>query len=359
MRDRHERSRPLYWQVADDITAKIEACQLCPGDKLPSERALCDLYEVSQITVRRALRELEHMDLLYSRHGVGWFVDENAGQEPLASVVVAVSALDGLMTPLMRSLARTFARERISLNLALLPPGVREREDLLARAQARDVDALLLAVDGEERDLAERYGRLLEGLDFPVLFLLRQIEALDVPAIVVDEEQGMRELTRHILNLGHERLAYAGGDPSRIEGWLPYRGFAQSLWEEGLDFPLEWAFSWSLASEQGRDQMERVFGDFERPTGLVCASARRAAEALLSLRELDIRCPGDVAVVGLGDCAFAPLLSPGLTVYRFDWERLGQVAASMIDDMLSGRAVRSTTVSGELVVRDSCGANGW
>lgn len=359
MRHRRERSKPLYWQVADDITAKIEARQLHPGDKLPSEQELCDVYDVSQITVRRALRELEHMDLVYSRHGVGWFVTEDAGGENLASVVVATPTLDGLMTPLLHSLARTFSGEHISLNLALLPPGVKERTDLLARAQRRDVDALLLSVAGEERDLAERYGRLLEGLDLPVLFLLREVEALDVPAIVVDEEGGMRELTRHILDLGHERLAYAGGDPSRIEGWLPYRGFAQSLWEEGLDFPLEWAFSWPLASEEGREQVEGVFGSFERPTALVCASARRAAEALLALREMDLRCPRDVAVVGLGDCAFAPLLSPTLTAYRFDWEHLGQVAASMIGDLLSGHAVRSTVVSGELVVRDSCGANSW
>ncbi len=359
MRNRQGRSRPLYWQVADDITAKIEACQLSPGDKLPSEQALCDVYEVSQITVRRALRELEHMGYVHSRHGVGWFINEDVGEDDVASVLVALPALDGLTTPLLRSLARALTRERIALHLVSLPERVREDTGGRIRAAARDADALFLAVAGQEDDLAERSGELLEGVDLPVLFLLRGVEVLDVPAIVVNEEGGMRELTRHILDLGHERLAYVGGDPSRIEGWLPYRGFAQSLWEEGLDFPLEWAFSSSPISKEGGEQFEDVFDRLEHPTALVCASARRAAEALLALREVDLHCPQDVAVVGLGDCAFAPLLFPALTTYRFDWEHLTQAAASMMDDLLSGRAVQSTTVSGELVVRDSCEANIW
>jgi DNA-binding LacI/PurR family transcriptional regulator len=336
---------------------KIDARQLRPGDKLPSEQELCDLYDVSQITVRRALRELSHMDRVYSRHGVGWFVKETVGEGDSVAIVVAAPACDHLATPLIRSLAREFARERISMNLLFLPNVAQEGADLLARAQAHGTDAFLLTVAGEEGDLAERYGQLLEELESPVLFLLREIEDLDVPAVVVDEEAGMRELTRHILSLGHERLAYAGANPSRIEGWLPYHGFAQSLWERGLDFPLEWAFSWSLTSEQGGEQFEGVFGDLEHPTALACASAKCAAEALRALREIELSCPQDVAVVGLGDCEFSPLLSPRLTTFRFDWERLGETAASMVDDILSGRAVDSVTISGDLVVRDSCGAN--
>ncbi|MFP3897430.1 MAG: GntR family transcriptional regulator [Anaerolineales bacterium] len=359
MRNRRERSRPLYWQVADDITAKVDACQLCPGEKLPSEQALCDVYGVSQITVRRALRELEHMGYVYSRHGVGWFVSEDVGVDDIASVLVALPAMDGLMAPLLSSLTRALAGERIAPHLVFLPQGEREEAARRVRAAARHADSLFLAVAGQEGDLAGRYGQLLEGLDLPVLLLLRAIDDLDVPALVADEEGGMRELTRHILDLGHERLAYAGGDPSTIEGWLPYRGFSQSLWEEGLDFPLEWAFSWPLISKEGREQFESVFDRLERPTALVCASARRAAEALLALREMNLRCPGDVAVVGLGDSAFAPLLFPTLTTYRFHWERLGRAAASMIDDILSGRTVDSVSISGELVVRESCGANGW
>lgn len=359
MKGRQGPSRPLYWQVADDITAKVETQQLSPGEKLPSEHALCDIYEVSQITVRRALRELEHMGYVHSRHGVGWFINKDVDENDVASVLVALPALEGLMTPLLRSLGRGLTRERVALRLVFLPQGEQGDDGERIRAAAHDADALFLTVAGEENGLAARYGQLLEGVDIPVLFLLREIADLDVPALVVDEEGGMRELTGHILDLGHERLAYAGEDPSTIEGWLPYRGFAQSLWEEGLDFPLEWAFSWPLASEEGKKQVEGVFGRLEHPTALVCASARRAAEALLALREIDLRCPQDVSVVGLGDCAFSPLLSPALTSFCFDWERLGRVAASMVGDLLSGRPVQSVTVSGELVVRDSSGANIW
>jgi len=68
------RSRPLYQRIVDDVLARVRSGEWQPGQRLPSERALCDLYHVSQITVRRALRELAHSGRVYSHHGLGWFV---------------------------------------------------------------------------------------------------------------------------------------------------------------------------------------------------------------------------------------------------------------------------------------------
>ena len=60
------------------------------GDKLPSERELCQRYKVSQITVRRALRELDHQDRVFSHHGLGWFVAEKPGAVRITQDVVLI-----------------------------------------------------------------------------------------------------------------------------------------------------------------------------------------------------------------------------------------------------------------------------
>ena len=64
--------------LGDDLLDQVREGALHPGDKLPSERALCAIYAVSQITVRRALRELRHGGVLVSRHGLGWYVESGA-----------------------------------------------------------------------------------------------------------------------------------------------------------------------------------------------------------------------------------------------------------------------------------------
>ena len=90
---------PLYRRIADDLLDQVREGALHPGDKLPSERALCAIYAVSQITVRRALRELRHGGVLVSRHGLGWYVQSG----PHAGVAVPAGDLTAMSATTIRS----------------------------------------------------------------------------------------------------------------------------------------------------------------------------------------------------------------------------------------------------------------
>jgi len=74
MKVTHDSRLPLYYQIIDIIEDKI-AKEIWPkGTKIPSERELCDLYDVSRITVRKAIEELVHNGKLEKLHGKGTFV---------------------------------------------------------------------------------------------------------------------------------------------------------------------------------------------------------------------------------------------------------------------------------------------
>ncbi len=65
---------PLYYQLMDIIIEMIEVENLKENDKLPSERELCEQYDVSRSTVRQAIQELEKEGYIYREHGKGTFV---------------------------------------------------------------------------------------------------------------------------------------------------------------------------------------------------------------------------------------------------------------------------------------------
>ena len=65
---------PLYYQLMDIIIKKINNGELKEHDKLPSERELCEQYNVSRTTVRQTMQELEKENLIYKQHGKGSFV---------------------------------------------------------------------------------------------------------------------------------------------------------------------------------------------------------------------------------------------------------------------------------------------
>ncbi|HGH7653388.1 TPA: GntR family transcriptional regulator, partial [Streptococcus pyogenes] len=64
------KEQPLYLQIVDDLEVKIKK-SMTENDKLLSERELSDLYGVSRITIRLALKELELRDSIYKKQGKG------------------------------------------------------------------------------------------------------------------------------------------------------------------------------------------------------------------------------------------------------------------------------------------------
>jgi GntR family transcriptional regulator len=71
-----ESSIPRHQQIADQLRTEINDGEFTAGDKLPSEKRLCDYFKVSRITVRQALKALENEGLIYKKQGLGAFVRE-------------------------------------------------------------------------------------------------------------------------------------------------------------------------------------------------------------------------------------------------------------------------------------------
>lgn len=69
-------SSPLYAQIASNLRYKIHSEEWVPGDKIPPELDLCEVYKVSRITIRKAIDELVRENLLYRKRAKGTFVKD-------------------------------------------------------------------------------------------------------------------------------------------------------------------------------------------------------------------------------------------------------------------------------------------
>ncbi|MES9682047.1 GntR family transcriptional regulator [Bacillus sp. AFS001701] len=74
---------PLYYQLMDILLEKIESGELAENDQLPSERELCDKYQVSRTTVRQTMQELEKQGYIYKVHGKGTYVSPRTYNQSL------------------------------------------------------------------------------------------------------------------------------------------------------------------------------------------------------------------------------------------------------------------------------------
>jgi DNA-binding GntR family transcriptional regulator len=100
-------SQPLQAQLADDIRRRIRAGEFTPGAKLPPLRALTTEYDVAEMTVHAAIRELQRDGLLVSSRGRGTFVSEDVSALDVAD---APPPMEAQLTELRKTVEDLAAR---------------------------------------------------------------------------------------------------------------------------------------------------------------------------------------------------------------------------------------------------------
>jgi DNA-binding LacI/PurR family transcriptional regulator len=155
----------------------------------------------------------------------------------------------------------------------------------------------------------------------------------------IDDEAAARTATRHLVDLGHRRIAYVGG---ATEGVLDFTapaarlaGYRGALDDGGLshDRALEADGEFSVAggTRVGRELLERA----DRPTAVFAASDEMAIGVLRAARELGLRVPEDLSVIGLDDHEMAEIFD--LTTVAQPVLEQGRVAAQQVLTALEGR----------------------
>ena len=163
---------PLYLQVTRSISDDIAAHRLRPGQRLPSERQLCDLFEISRVTVRKALAALVEDGLVESSAGRGWFVATGPVSEP-PNMLTSFSAMGRTrgFEPSARVLhARRRPASLEEAELLAVPTGA----ELFDLRRLRYLDALPVAIDTSAIPIAR--GPELAAVDFKGASLYEELE---------------------------------------------------------------------------------------------------------------------------------------------------------------------------------------
>ena len=167
-------------------------------------------------------------------------------------------------------------------------------------------------------------------------------------------------MVRHLASLGHRRIAFIAGPDNNRDAVLRQQGFHSALRELGLEpmpgLEVRGKFTESSGYEAARELLSRT----PRPTAVFAANDCMAVGALSALREVGLRVPQDIAVVGFDDIASSSYLSPRLTTVRVEAERLGERAVQLLLASMQNPAngpPRHEILPATLVVRESSGTS--
>jgi DNA-binding LacI/PurR family transcriptional regulator len=175
-----------------------------------------------------------------------------------------------------------------------------------------------------------------------------------VPSVVVDQVEGARLATRHLVELGHRRIAHVRGRQDWIEADARVEGWQRAMADAGLAAPDPLPGDWSARS--GYEAGQVLCRDHPDVTGVFVGNDHMALGLLRALAEAGVDVPGQVSVVGFDDVAEAGYLHPPLTTVHQDFAEVGRRCVDVLVARLAGEAPAGpVVVPTRLVVRASTG----
>lgn len=197
----------------------------------------------------------------------------------------------------------------------------------------------------------------------------------DFAWVEVDNSGGFEAIIKHLLKLGHTRIAHVTGTLAAQTAVERYNAYRATLTAAGLEFDaslvLDGGFTDLGAYRAVREFLERHGINGHRVNGykadahrlerrtdlpftaLAAASDEMAMGAITALQDLGYRVPHDVSVTGFDDLPFATYINPPLTTVHQPIRSVGRVAAEMLIEQLEGKPVRRVILPVELVIRNS------
>ena len=316
---------------------------------------------VSPITVSRALRGERAVDaaliarVLAAVSKLGYVPDPAA--RALASrhsshVAVLIPMLsNALFVDLLEAAQRTLRKAGYQTLMAVTHYDASEEEHLL-REQLLHRPAGLL-VTGLERTDATRL--LISQSGVPCVHLMEASGSPGVYSVGFSQLDASAEMTRHLLQKGRKRIAFAGAqlDPrtlQRLEGYRSVMGKA------GLhDARLEWLNPAPSSLALGGQMFEQIMSQQPPVDAIFFCNDDLAQGALLAALRLKITVPQTVAIAGFNDLTGSDQMLPPLTTVRPPRAEIGTAAAGMLIKLMKGETVATpcVDVGYELVVRGS------
>jgi LacI family transcriptional regulator len=228
-----------------------------------------------------------------------------------------------------------------------------EREvTLLERMMHGTTDGGLLILPQES---AEELEHLLEhGYSFVVVDPLLPLSER-IPSVSAAHSAGADVAVKHLLSLGHRRIAAITGPRGWIATEERLRGFHAALGAAGILAEPELVVDSNFEIDSGRTAARRLLDLHEPPTAIFAFNDNIAIGVLQAARERGVRVPDDLSVVGFDDVEAAEIVTPMLTTIRQPLAEMGRMAVSLLERLIEGQRIEALHVElrTQLIVRET------
>jgi len=266
--------------------------------------------------------------------------------------VVIPDLTNPVLAPIVRGVEETLWAAGLACLIADTDNDEARETAVIAEFEARRCDGLVVATASRRSPTVER----LAADGPPTVLVTRNLDAGSLPFVAADDAAGVHAVVRHLVTMGHERLAQLSG-PLNLSTTVTRAGAFRAAVSELLGPTTEplVRHGGRFTIDVGRELTGELLRERRDITAIVAGNDMIALGCLDALRQAGVRCPQDVSVAGHNDMPLVGRLQPPLTTVAFGQRALGVRAAEVLLRRLAGDAgpVERHLIRTELVVRGS------
>ncbi|MCP3935758.1 MAG: LacI family transcriptional regulator, partial [Actinomycetia bacterium] len=220
---------------------------------------------------------------------------------------------------------------------------------------SKRVDGIVLVPTADPEELLEAMDRE----HIPVVVTER--ETMSATCVVVDAVATGRLATRHLLDLGHSRIAFLREHRSSLDSWRRFEGYRDTLAEAGISFDASLVteaapnIDGGSIVEASRLAANTLLDAVPRPTAVFAHNDLIALAVVQEARRRGLDVPSELSVIGVDNAEAGRYANPTLTTVAFPSRELGRAAARLLLGSTDSRSQSALTViaPGEVLARDS------
>lgn len=240
----------------------------------------------------------------------------------------------------------------------------RREKEYIDQLMTRKVDGLILLYS----TLNEEYASWIEEENVPAV-LIGETRARDNwDSVFVDCRAGAAEMTAHLIECGHRRIAMLCGKDPEPEAKAMLQGYKNVLKASGIKVDETLIYQVNNNIEGGYIGMKKMIGRLpKKPDAVFASSDEIAFGAMDALKEMKLRVPEDIAVAGFGNDRMSSLMEPKVTTVELPYRKMGIYGARMLFDQIEEKEAKKEPKAGKrrrarkiqlqtkMRVRKSCG----
>lgn len=229
-----------------------------------------------------------------------------------------------------------------------------EREEsVLRRLVSRRVDGLFIAPVYRLETIAPVYEEL-KRREIPTILLGQAAPFCEsFTSVATDDLAASYAMTRHLLDLGHRRIAFFNGPTAAPASREQLEGYRRALREAGIEPDDRLVFTAGGTIEKGEAAAAQMLQEAPHATAVQAASDMVAIGAASVFLNQGLRIPQDLSIAGFGNILTAEYFRVPLTTMRQPKLRLGHAAMEMMLRLIEGEPVQSKRLPAELIIRQS------